>query len=165
VAIELNTFIDTTLDTIYRFGGDRTIILSSFTPEVCILLSIKQQAYPVLFITNAGKPPMTDLEMRAGSLQVAVRFARLWNLSGVVFASETLIMCPRLIKYVKSAGLSCASYGLLNNIPDNAKVSLWLDRQFFLSLSLSLMFGKVVCKIRTVGLTFICCAAASRSRP
>ena len=123
VAIELNTFIDTALDKIYRFGNDRTIILSSFTPEVCMLLAIKQQAYPVMFITNAGKLPMADAELRAGSLQVAVRFAKHWNLSGVVFASETLILCPRLIKYVKRSGLVCASYGLLNNIPENAKVS------------------------------------------
>ena len=68
VSIDLNTFIDTALDKIYRFGGNRTIILSSFTPEVCILLAIKQQTYPVMFITNAGKPPETDREMRAGSL-------------------------------------------------------------------------------------------------
>jgi glycerophosphodiester phosphodiesterase len=127
IAIELNTFIDIALDKIYRFGGDRTIILSSFTPEVCILLAVKQKSYPVVFITNAGKLPITDMEVRAGSLQIAVRFAKYWNLSGVVFASETLILCPRLIKYVKTSGLSCASYGLLNNIPENAKVSLYLD--------------------------------------
>ena len=128
VSIDLNTFIDTALDKIYRFGGNRTIILSSFTPEVCILLAIKQQTYPVVFITNAGKPPETDREMRAGSLQVAVHFAKRWNLSGVVFASEPLILCPRLVQYVKRSGLSCGSYGPLNNIPENAKVSFQLDR-------------------------------------
>jgi glycerophosphodiester phosphodiesterase len=132
VSIELNTFIDTALDKIYRFGGDRTIILSSFTPEVCILLAIKQQTYPVMFITNAGKLPETDKELRAGSLQVAVRFAKHWNLSGVVFASEALILCPRLVKYVKQSGLSCGSYGPLNNIPENAKVSFPLDRSSLL---------------------------------
>ena len=76
-----------------------------------------------MFITNAGKRPMTDMEKRAGSVQVAVNFAKYWNLSGVVFASEALILTPRLIKYVKRSGLSCASYGLLNNIPEHAKVS------------------------------------------
>jgi glycerophosphodiester phosphodiesterase len=131
VAIELNTFIDIVLDKIYRFGGDRTIILSSFIPEVCILLAIKQQVYPVLFITNAGKRPMTDMEMRAGSLQVAVRFAKHWNLFGVVFASETLVLCPRVIEYVRRSGLSCASYGLLNNIPEYAKVSSHLTACLF----------------------------------
>lgn len=136
VAIELNTFIDTTLDKIYRFGGDRPIILSSFTPEVCILLAIKQQAYPVMFITNAGKPPMTDMEMRASSLQSAVHFARHWRLSGIVVASETLLLCPRLVEYGKKSGLRCASYGLLNNIPENAKVRFPMWRLYFLKSTL-----------------------------
>ncbi|KFY99049.1 hypothetical protein V498_01023 [Pseudogymnoascus sp. VKM F-4517 (FW-2822)] len=122
VAIDLNTFIDTSLDKIYRFGGNRTIILSSFTPEVCILLALKQQAYRVMLITNAGKQPVTDKELRGGSLQVAVRFAKQWNLAGVVFAADTLLLCPRLVKYVQNLGLICASYGLENNIPENAKM-------------------------------------------
>lgn len=124
VAIELNKFIDTALDKIYRFGGDRTIILSSFSPDVCILLAIKQQAYPVMFITNAGKLPMTDMELRAGSLQAAVHFAKRWNLAGVVLASETMLLCPRLIRYVKNLGLSCGTYGPANDIPENVQVRL-----------------------------------------
>ncbi|PYI24609.1 hypothetical protein BO99DRAFT_349138 [Aspergillus violaceofuscus CBS 115571] len=75
-----------------------------------------------MFITNAGKPPTMGLESRASSLQSAVHFAKRWSLSGIVFASETLISCPRLIKYVKQAGLICASYGLQNNAPENAQV-------------------------------------------
>jgi glycerophosphodiester phosphodiesterase len=87
-----------------------------------------------MFITNAGKPPVTDLETRASSLQSAVRFAKRWSLSGIIFASETLISCPRLIGYVKQSGLACGSYGLQNNIPENAKVSIILffdDHPFF----------------------------------
>jgi glycerophosphodiester phosphodiesterase len=55
-------------------------------------------------------------------------------LSGIIFASETLISCPRLIGYVKQSGLACGSYGLQNNIPENAKVSIILffdDHPFF----------------------------------
>lgn len=70
-----------------------------------------------MFITNAGKVPMADKELRAASLQVGVQFARLWNLAGVVFACEALLYCPRLVQFVKNAGLVCASYGLLNNEP------------------------------------------------
>ncbi|KAA8646328.1 uncharacterized protein ATNIH1004_007755 [Aspergillus tanneri] len=91
VAIEINTFIDKILDKLFsHVGCKRPIILSSFTPEVCILLAIKQQTYPIMFITNAGKPPMTDKEKRASSLQTAIRFAKRWNLTGIVFASEAL---------------------------------------------------------------------------
>lgn len=126
VAIEINTFVDKILERVFRSENNtnRDIILSSFTPEICILLALKQRKYPVMFITNAGKPPMTDMEMRASSLQAAVRFGRRWNLAGIVFACESLIMCPRLISYVKRSGLVCGSYGTLNNIPENAKVSV-----------------------------------------
>ncbi|KAJ5799446.1 uncharacterized protein N7518_001514 [Penicillium psychrosexuale] len=122
LAIEINTFIDRILAQIFRVSGGRSIILSSFSPEICILLGTKQDIYPVLFITNAGKLPMSDMEMRASSLQAAVRFSKRWNLAGIVFASETLILCPRLVGYVKRSGLVCGSYGSLNNIPENAKI-------------------------------------------
>ncbi|KAE8307733.1 humps family-domain-containing protein [Aspergillus transmontanensis] len=121
VAIEINT-IDKALERLFSYGNKkRTIILSSFTPEICILLAIKQQTYPVMFITNAGKPPVTDREMRAASIQSAVRFAKRRNLSGLVFASEALVMCPRLVRYVQRSGLLCGSYGSQNNIPENTK--------------------------------------------
>ncbi|KAH0600756.1 hypothetical protein MHUMG1_01755 [Metarhizium humberi] len=120
VAININDFIDVALTTVRKFGGKRQIVLSSFTPEVCILLSVKQSAYPVMFITNAGKVPMQDQELRAASLQTAVHLARLWNLSGIVFACETFLHCPRLVQFVKNTGLICAPYGLLNNDPANA---------------------------------------------
>ncbi|EHK49560.1 hypothetical protein TRIATDRAFT_172014, partial [Trichoderma atroviride IMI 206040] len=121
VTIDINTFVDVALEKIQRLAGKRPIILSSFTPEVCILLSVKQKTYPVMFISNAGKVPMADKELRVASLQVGVQFARLWNLAGVVFACEALLYCPRLVQFVKDAGLVCASYGLLNNEPIHAR--------------------------------------------
>ncbi|RWA09283.1 hypothetical protein EKO27_g5814 [Xylaria grammica] len=122
VALELNLCVDTILEQVHLYGGDRPIVFSSFTPEVCILLSLKQRAYPVMFITNAGKLPMIDVEKRAANMHVAVKFAKLWNLAGIVFASEPLLLCPRLINYVKSFGLVCASYGPRNSLPDDVVV-------------------------------------------
>ncbi|RYP10625.1 hypothetical protein DL765_008050 [Monosporascus sp. GIB2] len=104
VAIEINSFVDIVLEELHRYGGERHIILSSFTPETCILLAVKQKVYPVFFITYAGKAPMSDMEVRAASLQVAVHFARRWNLAGVVFACEPLLLCPRLVGFVKARG-------------------------------------------------------------
>ncbi|OIW26064.1 GDPD-domain-containing protein [Coniochaeta ligniaria NRRL 30616] len=124
VAIELNTFVDVALNAIHQHAGNRQIILSSFTPEICMLLSLKQKAYPVFFITNAGKVPMADMERRAASVKVGVRFAQRWNLAGVVFACEPILLCPRLVGYVKNRGLVCATYGTLNNVPENVKVRL-----------------------------------------
>ncbi|GAO19066.1 hypothetical protein UVI_02063120 [Ustilaginoidea virens] len=74
-----------------------------------------------MLITNAGKTPAQDKELRGSSLQAAVHFARMWKLDGVVLACETFLYCPRLVQFVKNMGLTCASYGVLNNEPVNAK--------------------------------------------
>ncbi|KAK8127287.1 ankyrin repeat-containing protein [Apiospora sp. TS-2023a] len=122
VVIEINKFIDVALDKIRQSAGNRPLVLSSFTPEVCILLSLKQRAYPVMFISNVGKPPPSDLDKRGASIQTAVHFARRWGLSGVVFASEPFVLCPRLVRYVKNMGLVCGTYGPQNNEPDHVKL-------------------------------------------
>lgn len=119
-AIELNTFVDTILDKIYQLGANRAIIFSSFSPEICILLSVKQPSYPVLFLNDAGMFPTGDV--RASNMQEAVHFAKRWNLAGIVLASEPLVMCPKLVEHTRASGLICASYGSLNNDPKNAKV-------------------------------------------
>lgn len=122
VGIEINTVVDIILDAINQFGRGRKFVISSFTPEVCICLILKQKSYPVMFLTNAGKYPQVDRERRAASLRVAVKFAKRWNLAGVIPRSDIVIMCPRLVRYVHNHGLHCASYGPLNNTPEYAKV-------------------------------------------
>lgn len=119
-AVELNSFVDTVLTKVYDLGNNRNIIFSSFNPDICLLLSFKQPSIPVLFLTDAGTYPVGDI--RASSLQEAIRFASRWNLLGIVAASEPLIACPRLIKVVKESGLLCFSYGGQNN--DTEKVAI-----------------------------------------
>ena len=119
-AVELNSFVDTVLAKVYDLGGNRNVLFSSFNPEICILLSLKQPSIPILFLTDAGTSPTGDI--RAGSLQEAIRFAVRWNLLGVVSAAEPLVQCPRLVKVVKESGLVCVTYGTLNNDPENVKV-------------------------------------------
>ncbi|KAH8731241.1 Glycerophosphoryl diester phosphodiesterase family-domain-containing protein [Phaeosphaeriaceae sp. PMI808] len=116
-AVELNSFVDTVLHKVYDKMGERNIMFSSFNPDICLMLSFKQPSIPVLFLTDAGTSPVGDV--RAASLQEAIRFASRWNLLGVVSAAEPLVMCPRLVKVVKESGLVCVSYGTLNNDPNN----------------------------------------------
>lgn len=120
-AVELNSFVDTVLRQVYDLMNKRNVIFSSFNPDICLMLSFKQPSIPVLFLTDAGTSPVGDV--RAASLQEAIRFACRWNLLGVVSAAEPLVMCPRLVKVVKESGLVCVSYGSLNNDPKNVMVS------------------------------------------
>ena len=119
-AVELNSFVDTVLTKVYDLGKKRNVIFSSFNPDICLLLSFKQPSIPILFLTDAGTSPVGDI--RASSLQEAIRFASRWNLLGVVSAAEPLILAPRLVKVVKESGLVCVSYGTLNNDPEKVKV-------------------------------------------
>jgi glycerophosphodiester phosphodiesterase len=119
-AVELNSFVDTVLKKVYDLAGNRNVIFSSFNPDVCLMLSFKQPSIPILFLTDAGTCPVGDV--RAASLQEAIRFASRWNLLGVVSAAEPLVKCPRLVRVVKESGLVCVSYGTLNNDPQNVKL-------------------------------------------
>ncbi|KAL8949136.1 MAG: hypothetical protein Q9222_004734 [Ikaeria aurantiellina] len=121
-AVELNSFVDTVLTKVYDLGHGRPIIFSSFNPDICLLLSFKQPSIPILFLTDAGTSPVGDI--RASSLQEAVRFASRWNLLGIVTAAEPLVLCPRLVKVVKESGLVCVSYGTLNNEGENVRVQV-----------------------------------------
>ncbi|WPH04590.1 glycerophosphodiester phosphodiesterase gde1 [Acrodontium crateriforme] len=119
-AVELNSFVDTVLSMVYALVGSRSILFSSFHPDICLLLSFKQPNFPVLFLTDAGSAPVGDI--RASSLQEAIRFASRWKLLGLVSASEPFVLCPRLVQVVRNSGLVCMSYGTLNNDPHNARL-------------------------------------------
>lgn len=121
-AVELNSFVDTVLTKVYDLGKGRNIIFSSFNPDICLLLSFKQPSIPVLFLTDSGTAPVGDI--RATSLQEAVRFASRWNLLGVVSAAEPFVAAPRLVRVVKESGLVCVSYGSLNNDPEKVKLQV-----------------------------------------
>ena len=158
-AIDLNTYVDTVLQIVFRLRSGNTsscsstssqsivreIVFSSFHPDLCLLLRLKQSHIPVLFLTDAGCNPDVG-DVRATSLQEAVRFAARWNLLGIVSVVNPLIKCPRLVGVIKGwgkrnagngegdgkgkgskgsvgeKGLVCVSYGTGNNVPENAKV-------------------------------------------
>lgn len=112
-AVELNSFCDTVLTKVYDLAGGRHIIFSSFNPDICLCLSFKQPNFPIMFLTDAGTSPVGDV--RASSLQEAIRFASRWNLLGIVSNTEPFTNSPRLVRVVKQHGLVCVSYGVENN--------------------------------------------------
>lgn len=123
VAFDMNFYVDTVLKTVYDENTTgRDILFSSFHPDICLLLSLKQPTMPILFLTEAGTEFMADI--RASSLQNAIRFAKKWNLLGIVSAAKTLVKTPRLAQVVKSSGLVCVTYGVENNSPDLCKIQM-----------------------------------------
>ena len=119
---EINSYLTCILDVIYEFGGNRPIIFTSFSPEVCMALAIKQQTYPILFLNESCTAKWPTHDIRATSVQTAIHFARGLGIDGIVMASDPFVVSPRLIKKVKDRGLVCWSFGNMNDEPDNALV-------------------------------------------
>jgi glycerophosphodiester phosphodiesterase len=149
-AVELNSFCDKVLEKVYDHldaaggGSARHLIFSSFNPDICLCLSFKQPNIPILFLTDAGASPVGDI--RASSLQEAIRFASRWNLLGIVSHSEPFVNSPRLVKVVKQNGLVCVSYGAMNNEPKLVQVcfsSLFPLSFLLLSLAWSRVQGLI----------------------
>lgn len=116
---ELNIYVDTILECVYdNVEEDRHIIFSSFHPEICLALNLKQPNYPVFFLTDAGTLPMADV--RCNSIKEAVRFAKQADLLGIVAASEPILEAPKLVQVIKEMGLLLFTYGVLNNEVENA---------------------------------------------
>ncbi|KAL4867507.1 Glycerophosphodiester phosphodiesterase domain-containing protein [Aspergillus spectabilis] len=105
IAIEINTFVDTILSTIlsHPSSRQRPIMLSSFSPEVCIVLSLKQTLFPILLLNDSGNAATGDT--RASSLQDAIAFATRWGLDGIIVASEPFVFAPKLVGVAKRRGL------------------------------------------------------------
>lgn len=120
--IEANFFADTILLCLSKHISTRAVLLSSFSPEICILLARKQFRWPVVFGTDSGNWQPTDV--RATNLQEAISFAKKWELDGVVLASEPFVLAPQLVGFVKGKGMVCATYGELNDEVEGATVSV-----------------------------------------
>lgn len=122
IAVEMNFWVDTVLEVVFKYCKDRDIIFSSFHPDVCMMLSLKQPHFPILFLTEGGSSEMFDY--RCLSLKNGINFAKKWNLLGLVTAAAPIVIAPRLAQVVKSSGLVLFTYGVQNNDPDTAKKEL-----------------------------------------
>jgi glycerophosphodiester phosphodiesterase len=96
------------LKVVYDNVNRRDIIFSSFHPDICMMLALKQPNIPILFLTESGSEEMADI--RATSLQQAIRFASRWSMLGIV-SECSVFQCTRLVRVVKESGLVCFTYG------------------------------------------------------
>lgn len=82
--------MDIILGTLMEHAKDRRIVLSTFHPDICILLKLKQNRYPVLFLTQ-GKTDRYKAfkDARAISTEAAVYMAKIFNFWGVICAFES----------------------------------------------------------------------------
>lgn len=115
-----NELVDRTLDVVFAHAGSRSIMFSSFDPDIIVLLNRKQGVFPVFYLTEAGEERTSD--PRRNSLRTAVRFAKSIGCLGVVANAPPLCKAPRLIHEVHRAGLLLCTYAKENNNADMVRL-------------------------------------------
>ncbi|OAD57913.1 Glycerophosphocholine phosphodiesterase GPCPD1 [Eufriesea mexicana] len=116
---DLNMYLDIILKVVLEYGGDRKIVFSSFNPDICAMIRLKQNKYPVVFLTQGvtSKYP-TYHDPRCQTVPMAVRHALAADILGINVHTEDILRDPAQVKFVKDAGLIIFCWGDDNNDKD-----------------------------------------------
>ncbi|CAH1785291.1 unnamed protein product, partial [Owenia fusiformis] len=112
-----NLYLDIILEQILKLAGERRIILCCFHPDICAMASIKQNKYPVFFLT-CGVNSLWDtyVDIRTHSFPIAVNFAKADGILGISAHAEELLNDQSLIDIAKAEKKVVISWGeQLNN--------------------------------------------------
>uniref|UniRef100_A0A0A9Y8A0 Glycerophosphocholine phosphodiesterase GPCPD1 n=1 Tax=Lygus hesperus TaxID=30085 RepID=A0A0A9Y8A0_LYGHE len=113
---DLNLYLDTVLEVVLRFAGERNIVFSCFHPDICSMIRLKQNKYPVMFLTQGitDKYPAYH-DPRCLNVPIAVHFAVNMDILGINVHTEDLLRDSSQVELVKRAGLVLFCWGDDNN--------------------------------------------------
>ncbi|XP_071557921.1 glycerophosphocholine phosphodiesterase GPCPD1 isoform X1 [Temnothorax nylanderi] len=113
---DLNMYLDIILKVVLEYGGHRKIVFSSFNPDICAMIRLKQNKYPVVFLTQGitSKYP-TYHDPRCQTIPMAMRHALTADILGINVHTEDILRDPSQVKLVKDAGLIIFCWGDDNN--------------------------------------------------
>ncbi|KAK4880391.1 hypothetical protein RN001_008537 [Aquatica leii] len=110
--IDMNVYVDTVLEVVLKHAGNRKIIFSSFNPDVCTMLRLKQNKYPIMFLTigESNKYPRYH-DPRCFKIEAAVHHAVMTELLGINVHTEDILRDPSQVKLATNAGLIIFCWG------------------------------------------------------
>lgn len=96
---DLNLYLDTILNIVLRYGGTRRIIFSCFNPDICQVIRLKQNKYPVMFLTiGESKIFPRYYDPRCWSIKSAAQYAKMIEMLGINVHTEDLLRDPSLVR-------------------------------------------------------------------
>lgn len=117
---DMNIFLDIILATVLKNAGNRRIVFSCFDADICTMVRLKQNKYPILFLTQGQSEIYPELmDLRSRSTPFAMSFAQFENILGINVHTEDLLKNPHYIREAKSKGLVVFCWGDDTNDPDN----------------------------------------------
>ncbi|GMR36585.1 hypothetical protein PMAYCL1PPCAC_06780 [Pristionchus mayeri] len=109
---ERNDFVDIILADVLSSAPHRRIMFSSFDPDICAMIAIKQNRYPVFFLCVGETQRYARFkDQRCSTSLASVNFACGADLLGVNFNSEDLLNDPRPVMKASELGLVSFVWG------------------------------------------------------
>ena len=109
---ERNLYVDAILQVVLANPGARRIVFSSFDPDICNMIKMKQNRFPVLFLTQGKTQRYVPFhDKRANTSLMAVAFAAASNILGVNFHSEELLRDSSPLYAAQNQGLVSFVWG------------------------------------------------------
>ncbi|XP_014661601.1 PREDICTED: glycerophosphocholine phosphodiesterase GPCPD1-like isoform X2 [Priapulus caudatus] len=131
---EKNLYTDALLKTVLEHGGTRRIILSTFEPDIAIMMQLKQHTYPVMLLTmgdTTGSDAYTDI--RTHCISMSVNFSICEKLLGMcVYMGDVETQWDK-IEEGKNAGLVLFGWGVdeysqVNHLKESGLDGVIFDR-------------------------------------
>lgn len=119
---ELNHFLDLIIKVILEHAGKRKIVLSCFHPDICTMLRLKQNRYPVMFLTQGISeewPPYED--QRTSTIKQAILYATNADILGINVHTEDLMRDANQMQLALEYNLVVFCWGDHNNDQENIK--------------------------------------------
>lgn len=120
--VEMNTFVDKILEVVLDNAGDRNVVFSCFHPDIVTMLRLKQNKYPVIFLTQgvtAKWPQYRD--PRCHNVTMGTHHAVSASLLGLSVHAEDLLRDDTQVRYIIDAGLQVWCWGTDANDVGNVK--------------------------------------------
>uniref|UniRef100_A0A182ML41 GP-PDE domain-containing protein n=1 Tax=Anopheles culicifacies TaxID=139723 RepID=A0A182ML41_9DIPT len=122
LTFDTNVYVDCILRVVLEKAGNRRIVFSCFDADICTMLRLKQNLYPVMFLTlgvTSRYPSYHD--PRCNSIEMAVRNAYATELLGIVAHTEDLLRDQTQVNLATEKGLIIFCWGDDNNCKDTIK--------------------------------------------
>lgn len=120
--LELNHFMDLILKVVLDYADHRKIVFSCFHPDICTMLRLKQNRYPVMFLTQGVSeqwPPYED--QRTSTIDQAIYYSTSADILGINVHTEDLIRDHTQMERALDHNLIVFCWGDDNNNLDTIK--------------------------------------------
>lgn len=96
--LDLNTYLDIIMEVVLKHGASRRIIFSCFNPDICSMIRMKQNKYPVMFLTQGETNKYEHYnDPRCWSIKSATLFANMIEILGINVHTEDILRDPSLV--------------------------------------------------------------------